>query len=132
MNKSNYFRAIIAMIALAFSIAINANADPVSPVQTSDTLYCQPIKSTDPSKGNRIPGKHVYAFVTTTGNEMQIEFSQPVSCEIQMVDMEGQPALTARMREEDIAILDVSRLHGRFQLIIRSDRWFATKAYWFS
>lgn len=125
------YRAMITLIALIFSIAINVHADTFAPLQTGDTLHMQPI-DIGPDKGNRLPGQHVYAVVSKTDNgQMLLRFSQPVSCGIQMADMDGQPVLTARMRDEDIAILDVSRLHGRFQLIIRSDRWFATKAYWF-
>ncbi len=118
----------ITALLMSCTVSIAAQVRPVVP----DTIRMEPPPNEEePGKQIKSPELFPMAEIVMYNGQMLLRFSQPVSCGIQMADMDGQPVLTARMRDEAIAILDVSRLHGRFQLIIRSDRWFATKAYRF-
>lgn len=122
-------RILTTLILLLGSVIYStAQMVPVVP----DTIYAgPPVKDVGPDDKSNIPGKYPTIEVAVYNGQMLLHFSQPVSCEIQLVDLQGQPQIIARMREEDFAVLDVSRLHGRFQLVIFSDHWFATKPYWF-
>lgn len=124
-------KTLILSIVLTLSFAIEANADPIGPLPTNDTIQFEPIRDNDPGRGSKKPGVPLYAIASVSDSRMHICFSVPVTCEIRMMDLNGQTVFTTGLRNEDSALIDLSRMHGRFQLIIIADPWYAVKAYWF-
>lgn len=124
-------KTLILSIVLTLSFAIEASADPIGPLSTNDTIQFTQRNGEDPGHGSKKPGVPLYAIASVSDSRMQICFSVPVTCEIRVMDLNGQTVFTTGLRNEDSAIIDISRMHGRFQLIIIADPWYAIKAYWF-